>query len=84
MNGPGRSRPSQLPEQVDTGLVNPDKGILGDRRDVSCWGLSRPQFRAAGCLLVAKNRLKPLRNINRILAHRDASGGSRPPHHKRT
>lgn len=33
---------------------------------------------------LAISRLKPLRNSNRTLAHCDAGGGSRPPHHKPT
>ncbi len=37
-------------------------------------GQSGSRFRAAGCLLVAISGLKPLRNINRILTHRDAGG----------
>ncbi len=40
-------------------------------------GQSGSRFRATGGLLLANSGLKPLRNINLILTHRDAAGGSR-------
>jgi hypothetical protein len=47
----------------------------------------RPKFTvtvgASGQLLVAISRLSPLHKSAFHLAHRDASGGSRPQHHKR-
>ncbi len=36
------------------------------------------------CLLIAKRRHRSLFGSNRNVAHRDAGGGSRPQHHKRT
>ncbi len=47
-------------------------------RNVRSWVQSRSRFRATEGLLLAISGLKPLRNFNRILTHRDAGGGSRP------
>jgi hypothetical protein len=51
--------------------------ILNSVQNVRSWVKSGPQFRVAGGLLLAISGLKPLRNFNRILAHRDAGVGSR-------
>ncbi len=52
--------------------------------NVRSWGQSGSRFRTAGGLLLAISRLSRPRNSDRNLAHRDAGGGSRPPHQERT
>ncbi len=53
-------------------------------RNVWCWGISGSRFWTTGGLLVAISRLSAFCNSNRILAHRDAGGGSRPQHQEQT
>ena len=50
-------------------------------RNVGSWGISGPQFRVSGGLLVAISRLLRLHSNNRILAHCDAAGGSNLQYH---
>ncbi len=45
---------------------------------VRCWRVSRPQFRAAACPLLAMNGLTAFRNSDRNFAHRDAGDRGRP------
>jgi hypothetical protein len=58
--------------------------VSDGHENVGCWGQSGSRFRAAEGPLIAISGLKPLRNSNRILKHRDVGGGSRPLHQKRT
>ncbi len=76
-----KSRPLGTPEGGELHLQNVGLGsqpeVSDGHENVRFRGQSGPHFRAAACLLVAISGLKPLRNFNRILAHRDAGVGSR-------
>ncbi len=76
-----RTQPATGPHYVRKGSTTE---VSDGHENVRSWVTSGSRIWAAGGLLVAISRLTPISNGNRILADRDAGGGSRLQHQKLT